>query len=294
MAAPSWKKYLKTSLKFVISGAALYVVFQNIDWDQTRQIFLSTEIWPLVIASIFFILSKILSAYRLDLFFKNISLFITSSYNLRLYWVGMFYNLFLPGGIGGDGYKVYVLNRQFKLGVKPLASAAFLDRLSGVVAICFLIGIGYFLIPGHLPDYILWLAIVLMILLFPIHFFTLRTLFKKFISTFWTSNIFSIAIQFLQTVSAYFILLSLGVENHFIEYLVIFLVSSLVVVFPFTIGGIGARELTFILAYQYFGIDQNTSVAFSFLFFIITALVSVIGGFLPVNAVKSNNESKTD
>jgi glycosyltransferase 2 family protein len=53
-----------------------------------------------------------------------------------------------------------------------------------------------------------------------------------------------------------------------------------VAVFPFTIGGVGARELTFILGYQFLGIDQNVAVAFSLLFFLITAVVSMVGGFL--------------
>jgi hypothetical protein len=29
-------------------------------------------------------------------------------YNLRLYFLGLFYNVLLPGGIGGDGYKIFM------------------------------------------------------------------------------------------------------------------------------------------------------------------------------------------
>ncbi len=280
MAAPNWKRYLKTLLKFVISGAALYVVFLNIDWIQTRKIFLSADIWMLLIATIIFIVSKTASAYRLDLYFRNIDLVISAAYNVRLYWVGMFYNLFLPGGIGGDGYKVYILNKQYQKNLKSLVSATLLDRVSGLVALLFLTGIGYLFIPHYFPPYVMWLVIACLILMYPVYYFLLAKLFKMFTSSFWPTNFYSLFVQGLQVVCAYYILLSLGVSDKFFEYLVLFLISSMVAVLPFTIGGVGARELTFILGYQYLAIDQNIAVAFSFLFFAITAVTSSVGGFL--------------
>ena len=49
-------------------------------------------------------------------------------------------------------------------------------------------------------------------------------------------------------------------------------------------AGVGARELTFILGYQYVGINENVSVAFSLLFFLITAFVSMFGGFFRLDS----------
>jgi len=34
----------------------------------------------------------------------------------------MFYNLFLPGGIGGDGYKIYLLNKLSNKSIKSLTT----------------------------------------------------------------------------------------------------------------------------------------------------------------------------
>ncbi len=64
-----------------------------------------------------------------------------------------------------------------------------------------------------------------------------------------------------------FLLNSLGVSENLIAYMALFLISSVVAVLPFTIGGVGARELVFVLGHQWFGIEQNTAVAFSLLFF---------------------------
>ena len=89
-------------------------------------------------------------------------------------------------------------------------------------------------------------------------------------------------VQVLQVICAFFILLALGVEGQYLEYQVLFLISSVVAVFPFTIGGAGAREVTFILGYTYLGIDENVSIAFSLIFFLITVFTSAFGGFLKV------------
>jgi hypothetical protein len=69
-------------------------------------------------------------------------------------------------------------------------------------------------------------------------------------------------------------------------YLVIFLISSAVAVLPISIGGVGVRELTFLYGSQLLNVDMNVAVGISFLFYLITAVVS-LGGvwyvFRPVN-----------
>ena len=73
--------------------------------------------------------------------------------------------------------------------------------------------------------------------------------------------------------------MALLVSGMYVEYMTLFLLSSVVAVIPFTIGGIGARELVFIFGADYLLIDKNTAVAFSILFFVITAVSSFTGIF---------------
>ena len=285
---PTSKNLFKTLLKLTISGGALYIVSQNVDWDQTKTILLSANFGWLVLSLIFFLASKVLSSFRLNIYFQLIGLKLSQAYNLRLYWVGMFYNLFLPGGIGGDGFKVFVLNKKFDAQVKTLIHASLLDRVSGLTMLLFLAAIGYFFLNQEsLPEWIYYANAVGFFLLIPTYSYIVNRFFNVFHSKFWLTNFYSLGVQWLQGLSAYFILLSLGVADSYVEYLVLFLISSIVAVFPFTIGGVGARELTFILGHQYVGIDENVAVAFSLLFFLITAFVSMFGGFLNV---KSNSK----
>jgi len=84
-------------------------------------------------------------------------------------------------------------------------------------------------------------------------------------------------VQLAQLVSVLFILNSLSVSLDTIEYLFVFLVSSIVSVIPLTIGGIGSREVTFLYGAEWLGLDASTSIGISFTFFLITALTSVFG-----------------
>lgn len=275
------KGLLKLFLKVSVTILAGYIVISKIDLNETRNTLLSANPFWLLLAFVFFNVSKWISAIRLNGFFRVTGLNLTFRYNLILYYVGMFYNLFLPGGIGGDGYKVYLLNRNYKVPVGPLISATLLDRINGLVALAFLSF--FLLLPVDLSyaDMPLTLyLIILLIISYPVFYFLVRILFRRFSGYFLTPSLLSMAVQLSQLVSAFFILQALDIHILYLEYLVLFLLSSIVAVLPFTIGGVGARELVFIIGANYLLIDRNAAVAFSLLFFILTAISSFIGTFL--------------
>ncbi|MAN86104.1 MAG: TIGR00374 family protein [Algoriphagus sp.] len=287
-----YKNQLKTILKLILTGLALYLVFRKIDTAQLFEILKTIQwIW-LVPAVILFVLSKVATAVRLNQYFKNISLQLSEWKNWKLYLIGMFYNLFLPGGIGGDGYKVYLLNKHFKLPVKKLLQAALLDRLGGLVAIVFLL-FGLFLIVEVELDFLeseLWngLMVAGLILTVPGFWLVQKLFFKDFLSSFWSANAWSFAGQLAQLIFAWFILMGLGIHNNILAYQLVFLLSSIVAVLPLTIGGVGARELVFVYAHQYAGIEETAAVAFSLIFFLISAAVSLMGALVKVDLDKNH------
>ncbi|WP_226389351.1 lysylphosphatidylglycerol synthase transmembrane domain-containing protein [Penaeicola halotolerans] len=277
------KTILKTIVKLTLTVLALWLVFSKIDTRETKNLLFAVDWFYLFLAIIFFTLSKIAAALRLWHYFKAIGLQLSHYYNLKLYWIGMFYNLFLPGGIGGDGYKVYILQKQFQIGTKNLIKASLLDRINGVVSLGFLACGLILLLPiNELIVPYRWIFWIGLIVAFPIFYLLHLGLFKKFREVFVPTNLWALTVQVLQLVCAYFLLNSLGVSENLIAYMALFLISSVVAVLPFTIGGVGARELVFVLGHQWFGIEQNTAVAFSLLFFLVTALVSILGAVTKV------------
>ena len=280
-------KQIKTALKLLLTGLALYLVFRKIDTDQLLQLTKSIHwIW-MIPAALLFVVSKVVTALRLNRYFKNIGLHLSERQNWRLYLIGMFYNLFLPGGIGGDGYKVYLLNKHFKTPVKKLIQSALLDRLGGLVAIVFLL-FGLFFLVDLRVEFLesgVWngLMIAGLVLTIPVFWFIQRMLFKEFLPSFWLANFWSFTGQIAQLICAWFILLALGIDEMILAYQLVFLLSSIVAVLPLTIGGVGARELVFVYAHTYAGIEETAAVAFSVIFFLISAAVSLVGAFVKID-----------
>jgi uncharacterized membrane protein YbhN (UPF0104 family) len=278
------KNQLKTALKILLTGGALYLVFQKIDTDNLLQLSKTLSWGWLIPAIALFVGSKVATAIRLNAYFANIHISLSFWENWRLYLIGMFYNLFLPGGIGGDGYKVYLLNNQFKTPVKELLKASLLDRLGGLIAILALL-FGILLVielplPLGNPRISKILFAVGTIGIIPGFWLLQKFLFSNFLPSFWQGIFWSIVGQLAQMAAVVCLLLALGVQDKFLAYQAVFLLSSIVAVLPLTIGGVGARELVVVYAHSYAGIQETEAVAFSLLFFLISAAVSLSGAWV--------------
>lgn len=265
----------KLIIKLAITALCLWYVSKKIDWNLTWQLLQQSNKWWLVAATVLFIFSKIISSFRLNIYFKNIAVYLSEKSNLKLYWLGMFYNLFLPGGIGGDAYKVILLNRQKKQSVKLLSAAVLLDRVSGVVGLGILAVIYFYVISKDKNVSTLLLASVIPGLI--IYFLLVRIIFSSFISAFTNTLLLGILVQALQVLCAYFIMASIQIAEHQSAYIFIFLVSSIVAILPFTIGGLGAREVGFLWGSNLFHLDKHQSIYISILFYLITVIVSFAG-----------------
>jgi uncharacterized membrane protein YbhN (UPF0104 family) len=93
------------------------------------------------------------------------------------------------------------------------------------------------------------------------------------------TSIQSIGVQGAQSIATLGLVFALGQGSHWPDYLVLFLVSSVVAMLPITIGGAGARELTFLYGAQFLDIHAEKAVAIGFLFYLISTAVSFLGIF---------------
>lgn len=269
------KRYIIALAKILLSITALIIVFRKIDIRELEKIISSSNIFLLLTAVVFFILSKIVAAFRLNIFLRNEQVHISDKFNLRLYLLGMYYNLFLPGGISGDGYKVYLLNKLTKVKVKDILHAVITDRVTGLLALlCINLVLTIYLPVNSVLKVLLWLAVPLVLLLF---YFIIERFFKQYRTSFTKTNLQAFFVQLLQLASAFFIMKSIGIDQYYGSYLFIFLLSSVVAIIPFTIGGIGAREVTFLISARILELNPEQSLSISVLFFLITAVVSLAG-----------------
>jgi uncharacterized membrane protein YbhN (UPF0104 family) len=267
--------FVKVLLKLAVTVAALWYVFAKIDLQQVLGTISRSNGFFLAGALILFVISKAVSSLRLNRYLRSIGIVISQVAHMRLYLLGMYYNLFLPGGIGGDGYKIYLLSKRYEVATRKIFWAVMMDRIIGVVSLFCMAVILFCFVPGmgvH-AGYI-WILI-------PLSVFATYIIFRRFfpylLGVFLITNLQSLLVQLLQLLSALLILLSLKVAGNLEGYLFVFLVSSIVAVLPLTIGGIGSREFTFMLGAQWLGLDLNLSIALSLLFYLITAFTSFWG-----------------
>jgi uncharacterized membrane protein YbhN (UPF0104 family) len=284
------KKWGKLGLQLLIASLAIYFVAQKIDLVDFKDLVLSANPLGLLLAFLAFNASKVLSAFRLNYFFRALKLELSEKYNLKLYYLGMLYNQFLPGGIGGDGYKVYLLHKLYQTPVKGLIAATLLDRISGVVALGFLALALAFLGTGRVVmgdlAFLLWLGLILA---YPLFYLLVKYVFPTYKSVINITNLQALGVQALQLICAYCILRAIGVEESYVDYLTLFLVTSVAASLPISLpGGIGIREAIFAFGYSYFLIDQTAAVALATLFFLISLLSALAGlAFLHLKEEKS-------
>ncbi len=110
-----------------------------------------------------------------------------------------------------------------------------------------------------------------------IYYFVMRRYFVDYSYNFFVTHGKALLVQSMQVVSVIILLYALNHEGKFAPYLFMFLLSSLVAIFPFTVGGLGARELVFVYGAQYFHMDQHLAVIISLLFYCISAILSFSG-----------------
>ncbi|MGA0559087.1 lysylphosphatidylglycerol synthase transmembrane domain-containing protein [Larkinella sp. VNQ87] len=273
-------KYLKTALKIGLSALSLWLVFRKIEPERVWNVLSRVQVGWLLVATALFILSKVASAERLRLLFGQIGLNMRWIPNLKLYWLGMYYNLFLPGGIGGDGYKVYLLNRLTGIPVKPLVGATLIDRLIGLLPLGYATIVFAVLVPevsGWIGFPVGWLWLMAVPIIHLITRVVTKWLMPQFYPVFERSVGWSILVQGFQMGQILALLRAVEASGSSEAYLLIFLISSVVATIPFTIGGAGARELTFLLGAELLKLPADAAVSVSLLFYLITAAVSLTG-----------------
>ncbi len=266
------KKTLKLIFRVALSLAALYLILLKVDLEQAWN-YLQNAQWLFIgLAFLSFFISKVIAAFRLNLLYRTQDLRIHDRLNLKLNFLGMFYNLFIPL-VGGEGYKVYWIRKHFTAKVKPLVWAALLDRASGLAALILVTG-GFFMLSSYqLPFKPAFLLIIP--LAYAVHFAVTHWFFRSYQPAWVSTHLLSLAIQLLQALTTFFVVLGLGIHNDMLDYIFVFMLAS----FAFVLPMVGAREMAFVFGAEYLGLNMELSLAISLLFYLCLAANSLLGSY---------------
>ncbi|WP_428330614.1 lysylphosphatidylglycerol synthase transmembrane domain-containing protein [Mucilaginibacter sp.] len=265
----------KLILKIAVTSTLLYYVFSKVPFSGVKNRLVNANYWWMLAGVVAYFLSMVASSWRLLSFFKSIDLRLDPRFNFRLYLLGIFYNLLLPGGIGGDGYKIYLLNKTYKFPAKKVFWAIAFDRLSGLWAI----GLIVVALKIFIPQIEIHIAIPLTIFVVGsiVYYTVVKIFFKEFTKHFFKGHLKAIIVQSCQVVCIICVLMGQNFTGKFAPYLLSFLLSALAAVVPITVGGAGAREYIFKILAGIFNMDVGLAVFLSVSFYLISLIVALSG-----------------
>ncbi len=289
-------------LKILLGLGLLAYLFFQVPITDLLDAFVSAKIeWILVAIAVSFLtmFCSITKLYFLLAHDSNLSY----PNAVNAYYVGTFFNNFLPTSIGGDLVKVYEINRNSKSDVTLGGSAVFVERASGIVVLLGLAGLLSILEPsifhqlgvGLLNDGRIWLVSFLvaagLILV-------LQGLVPE--DDEYSSSIFELASELnrpLKDLKLGIVILGLSVVFHlfralnfvlmgyaldvhvgYLESLALLPVIAFITFLPVSFGGIGIREGVVTYCFSGIGLAYETAFAIALIFRGFTALHSLIGG----------------
>lgn len=304
------KKYFNIFLKIVVSISLFYFLFSNIDANSLFINFqlLDKRYLPLIFLLI--ILNYIVSSIRWKqlLLNKNTSN-VSVKYLTSLYFIGSFFNNFMPTSIGGDAFKIYALGKRIKDNTLAFTST-FMERFTGVIV---LVLISYFGLVKtldfwltQLPDVIKYnsfLTIIFEILLFGgfwmfsfIAFLSLNYLSKKvsFLKKIYDSFLIykeerkvllvaffsSALVQLFSIFTQYLIFLALGVDITIWNAFFIFPITTLAGFFIPSLNGLGVQDALYVQFLGVLGFSKELALSASVIYHLARLFVSLFGGVL--------------
>ena len=200
------KKNLLRLAQVALTIFFVYMTISKVDLKTLLSLLGNINFSYIIISVLLYFLSQIVSSERLRLILNSNDYQITIKNNFILYLIGIFYNFFIPGGFGGDAYKFYLMKKNYEWDFKKLFKLLVFDRLIGLGA---LVCILFFMIQNFKLELNLIYMIISLLLTLALGYYIVKYLFNNQHIYFKSLGI-SVINQFLQFLTIFFVILSLG------------------------------------------------------------------------------------
>ena len=290
------KSCLKTLFRAAVSITLLVWLFQRVDLKEVISSFGVIPAGTWFSAFLLYLVSQVLSSARWSVLSRALGFggrFLTY---VKFYFVGMFFNLFLPSAIGGDVLKAFFLSRGGNSRLKATYSI-FCDRIIGLWAM-FVLGAGAVIIaPGMLPDRFGMLllassaAMCLAVCFMPLIRDLLRKVFPVFyerlgfVMVYWerprslvVAFLLSLTLQFCGMYAVYLLALGLGLNCRPEFYFAAFPLVAILTILPISVSGLGIREGGFVYFLGLKQVPPEKAIVLSLAFFAVQAAAALLGG----------------
>jgi glycosyltransferase 2 family protein len=218
----------------------------------------------------------------------------------RLHLIGSFYNIYLPGGVGGDVIRAIATRPLFgERGIAGALALVMLERALGFSGMLIVVALTFSYFPlGEIPNVMLWSAVGLCVgavavvaiatgarvarfLPGPLARFAaaLPTVVK--IKPFAAAVVLSVVTQASVILVGHVLISSLS-QVTLKESMVVMPLVGAAQYFPLSVGGAGVREATLMLLYGMVGVAKPAALAGALAFAAVTYVIAGLGGILHV------------
>jgi uncharacterized protein (TIRG00374 family) len=320
----SLKSSLVFFLKLLVTLIPAYFVYLNISktpgiaFTNVYHLFSNAKIWFLILAFLSLGISNLTGCFQWKILLENQGVQLRYGHLLKLYFVGLFFNNFMPGNVGGDLKKIYDIridSKQDTIGAG--FTATIFDRLFGLFflnALALGVGALFFIHdPEHrvflLPSLWVFIGFTLFLatlfskrlgkILFRLsswmlpskiqeRFSRMQSRFHYFRKTpLWISIIALSAItQTLRVLVHFFCGLAIGVDIAVSWYFFYIPMIAVISALPISIGGFGPRELLAQSLFAKAGVPGLESVLIQLLAYFISLILSLFGAVFFLNHKK--------
>ncbi len=315
MAGPGEEKQsgselVRALLKALVSAVLIYWLLRRIGLDSILFYFKQAS-WPWFAGSLaVFVLSNFFGAWQWHLMLANRGIDLTLGHSVWLYHIGLFFNNFLLGNVGGDAFRIYDI-RRLSNRTDAAFSTVFLDRFVGFFALSTLaLAVAALMVSRLLESSALftilfifcgWLLAILflfiesfaqkfgwlfrLILPPPLHikakaFYYSLHAFRHERKLLTRVFLLSVVIQTLRILTHWCAARSLGVQVSAGYFFLFIPIVALLASLPISLGGLGVREQSAAALFAHVGVPSGQTVAFELLAYLVGILATAPGGLL--------------
>lgn len=280
------KGKLHLFVKIIFSTALIFFLIFNLDLSKISLLRIDVLL-PLLISMFLVTMAIAVMSLRWKLlifwfFGKQIAFFKLS----KLYLIASFFNIFLPGAIGGDVVRIRKISKLVNIKIKSATFITLSERLSGIYGLLLLLS--FSLLFMNFPEkmelnkyfsvWILRLSPVLVLICLPIF----KWILEK--STSSTSYLFlwkiiglSLIAQMGDIIIAFLFSQYFGLDVLFSSFLFIMPLVYIATVLPISLGGLGVREGVFSGLLALYGVDISIAIIISLLIYLAKLCVGIVG-----------------
>lgn len=281
-------------IKLLVSGTLLVIIFSKINKESLLDNLKLLNFWYVPIILLLIVANYSLGAVRWKyLLLHDKEDKIRVKYLVYLYFVGAFFNNFMPTSIGGDVYRVYRLGKRLGSTVDAFA-ATFMERFTGVLALILISIFSLFDLIGWWSAGVLILFIagffvgLYLLKIFSKKFQRLQKIYQSLIiykgqsKTLIVAFAISVVIQFIAISTQYCVFLAIGQHPPLLyAFFILPLITLAGFVIP-SINGVGVQDALYIKFFSVVGISHALSLSASIVYHLSRLTISLVGGLVYV------------